>query len=157
MKKRVSLILFGGLSPLLGVLIYWIQLQINPHGLTRYIIIQSIITLAFLLYFFLCGYFILGVQQRKDDLLFFLFPMVLVFINIFFEKLQGNIIIGMIVLGVSAPFHYVLPYLYFPVDKFSCIPKVAPIIICLIFFKMGGCINSNHKENPKNQQKKRKN
>ncbi len=58
--------------------------------------------------------------------------------NLFFrKKIQRNIALAVVLSGVVAPFHYILPHLYFSGDKYYLIPNAVPVIICWISFKMG--------------------
>jgi small-conductance mechanosensitive channel len=143
MKKGVKLIILGGLSPFIGVLIFLIQLQINPHGIVKYIIVQAAFTALFLLYFFFCAYLCADKNQRKNIAYFFIVPVAFLLLNVLFEQIQENVALAAIVSGVNAPFHYVLPYLYFSQDKITLIPNALPVVVCMIAFQMGekvGCL-----------------
>ena len=139
MKREWKLIVLGGVSPLIGVLIYLFQMQINPHGLVRYTVAQAIISVGFLSYFFLCAYFLLREPQEKNGFYFFVIPVILCFVNIFISAIQRNAALAAVAAGVMAPFHYVMPYLYLnfpPLDE-HLFMSALPVILCWISFKMG--------------------
>ena len=138
----LKLIFLGSISPLIGVLIYIIQLQINPYGLIKYFAIQTNLTVLFLFYIFLCAYICSSQQKKKNIFYFFITPIVLCGINIFVERIQENVILAVLIAGVSAPFHYILPYLYFQVDKYFIIPHAFPVVICWITYTAGEKVQS---------------
>lgn len=140
MRHRVlKLILGGSISPLIGVLVFLIQLQINPHGLGMYIFAQSAIVLVFLSYFFYCGYAFSRRQYNRMNLFwFFLVPFLLFLFNfVLHRRINLNTIAAILLLGIEAPFSYMLPYLYFSNDKYFLIPSLFPIVVCLFSFKIG--------------------
>ncbi|MCI9156373.1 MAG: hypothetical protein HFF44_05440 [Lawsonibacter sp.] len=137
-KEKVTLMLFGGISPLIGALIFLLQTQINPHGLYQYIAVQSTITIIFLAYFFLCACLFASKHYKKTNInYFFAIPILFLIVNLTVPEIQGNIALAVVLSGLSAPFHFILPFLYFPADKFFLIPNSFPLIVCWIIFKMG--------------------
>lgn len=55
-KMKLKLILLGSLSPLIGLLIFFLQLQVPFHGI-KYLVILAIMSAVFLAYFFFCAFF----------------------------------------------------------------------------------------------------
>lgn len=140
MKEReIKMIFLGGISPLIGALIFLFQMHINPHGFYRYMAIQSIISIIFLMYFVLCASFFSSKQYKKTNIVyFFAIPFLLIVVTTVFRKmLHRSPIVAIILSGMGAPFHYVLPDLYFPADKFFLVPTLFPVVVCLISFKIG--------------------
>lgn len=136
MRKELQLLLLGGISPFIGVLIFLVQIQINPNGFIIYRVVQSIISAIFLSYFFLCGYFFSSIRHPKS-LYFFVIPILFCFVDIVSPRIQEYVVLAVIVEGILAPFHYVLPDLFFPADKYQLIPRLSPLILCWIVFNMG--------------------
>lgn len=138
-RKEWKLMLLGGMSPLIGVLFFLLQLQITPHGFVKYNVTQAIISIVYLSYFFLCAYFFSDRQQKYRTFCFFAVPIILFFVNIFINEIQAYAALAIIAEGVIAPFHYVLPYLYLnfpPLDE-HLLMNALPMIACWISFKMG--------------------
>lgn len=137
-KERVKLVLLGGVSPLLGALIYLLQLQINPHGVYKYIATQSVMTAIFLAYFFLCAYLYSSKHYKKTNVLyFFIIPILFFVVTVVFRSIQKNVVLAVITSGLAAPFHFILPYLFSLSDKYFLIPNGFPVVVCWIVFKIG--------------------
>lgn len=135
-----KLVLLGGLSPLIGLLIFLLQLQVRPSGYFRYMAVQTVIAVVFLGYFFLCAYLFSGKRRAKTDaLVFFLVPMLLLAVNVAFHgQIQSNIALAVALSGMMAPFHYVIHYAFFSADQHALIPNALPVLACWIAFQLGG-------------------
>ena len=73
---KLKLILLGSLSPLIGLLIFFLQLQVPFHGI-KYLVILAIMSAVFLAYFFFCAFFFSSKQHKKNSLYFFVTPFIL--------------------------------------------------------------------------------
>lgn len=138
-NRVLKLLFLGSLSLLVGVLIFLLQLQIDLYALPLYIFIQSVLVVVFLLYFFFCGRFFSIKEYRRTNIFyFFVVPVSLFVFNLVFRKIIViDTIVSIILLGIAAPFHYVLPYLYFAADKYFVVPSLFPVLICCVSFKIG--------------------
>ena len=143
-KMKLKLILLGSLSPLIGLLIFFLQLQVPFHGI-KYLVILAIMSAVFLAYFFFCAFFFSSKQHKKNSLYFFVTPFISFLVN-FIGWIQKYVVLALIVSGVSAPFHYVLPDLIFPGDKYHLIMRIFPLAICWIAFKIGERVGIYFKE-----------
>ena len=74
-KMKLKLILLGSLSPLIGLLIFFLQLQVPFHGI-KYLVILAIMSAVFLAYFFFCAFFFSSKQHKKNSLYFFVTPFI---------------------------------------------------------------------------------
>ena len=79
-KMKLKLILLGSLSPLIGLLIFFLQLQVPFHGI-KYLVILAIMSAVFLAYFFFCAFFFSSKQHKKNSLYFFVTPFILFLVN----------------------------------------------------------------------------
>ena len=140
---KCRLILLGGLSPLIGLLVFWIQLQVRPSGYFLYVAVQTVISVIFLGYFFICGDRFSRKQHKKiDALYFFLVPILLVIVNVVFQwQIQSNMALAVALSGVMAPFHYVIHYAFFSADTYALIPNALPVLVCWIVFQLGGKVS----------------
>ena len=129
---------------LIGLLIFFLQLQVPFHGI-KYLVILAIMSAVFLAYFFFCAFFFSSKQHKKNSLYFFVTPFILFLVN-FIGWIQKYVVLALIVSGVSAPFHYVLPDLIFPGDKYHLIMRIFPLAICWIAFKLGERVGIYFKE-----------
>ena len=92
------------------------------------------------------NYFVIYYKQhKKNSLYFFVTPFILFLVN-FIGWIQKYVVLALIVSGVSAPFHYVLPDLIFPGDKYHLIMLIFPLAICWIAFKIGERVGIYFKE-----------
>ncbi|MEI3121274.1 MAG: hypothetical protein V8S86_09895 [Eubacteriales bacterium] len=139
---KLKLILLGSLSPLIGLLIFFLQLQVPFHGI-KYLVILAIMSAVFLAYFFFCAFFFSSKQHKKNSLYFFVTPLYCSCHILWIDP--KYVVLALIVSGVSAPFHYVLPDLIFPGDKFTN-NAIFPLAICWIAFKIGERVGIYFKE-----------
>lgn len=138
-RKISALLLSGGVTPLLGVGIYLLQLQVNPRGIYVYLLVQCLISFVFLAYFFGMGYLCSKTRPiRAIKLWFFLIPFGITFIS-FVHKLwlSSNIPAAVVLSGIEVPFHYLLTYLYYFAGPYYPAASFFPILICFFSFHLG--------------------
>lgn len=142
-----KLSLLGGTMPFVGFVVYFLQLQLNPRELVVYMFVQSTMLLAYLSCFFGFGYSSAKVNYTKlNKVCFFLVPLLLPFINhILLRNMSVNHLVSILLLGIDAPFHHLLPFLYDSFDNFL-IPYLFPTVMCFIFFVLGEYIYLSKKD-----------
>lgn len=139
-KRFIILFFFGSLSPIIGTLIFLVQLHLSSNNYLFNITIQMIFALIFLLYFWVIGRFCSNTTRvLKDTLTFFAIPLLfLVFNHIILQKVVIGIPIRVLLQGLDAPFHYFLPTIYnFSFDKLNIIARILPTIFCVLTFCFG--------------------
>ena len=137
--KKVALFLLGSLSPLLGIGVFLLQLQCNPHGWVRYGVAQTLLLLVFLAYFFAVGWLFAKQGCGKwQAWCFFAVPLLLLIVNhSVLRNIPLLVVTEALLLGVEAPFHHLLSGLHFAFDAWQIIPACFPTAVCFVAFCMG--------------------
>ena len=138
-RHAAALLLRGGITPLLGGGIFLLQLQVNPHGIYVYLLVQCLFSLVFLAYFFGMGYFCWKTGPvPASKLWFFLIPLSITLVNLVHKLwLSSNIPAAVILSGLEVPFHYVLTYLYYLAGPWYPIVSIVPVLVCFFSFWLG--------------------